>query len=57
MIDEMAMMEVSWFSRQLHRMGKGKDPKPDESVLLSLFKVVTEMGIGSFKTRRLRANN
>ena len=57
MIDEMAMMEVSWFSRQLHRMGKGQDPKPDESVLLSLFKVVTEMGIGSFKTRRLRANS
>jgi 2,4-dienoyl-CoA reductase-like NADH-dependent reductase (Old Yellow Enzyme family) len=57
MIDDMAMMEVSWFSRQLHRMGKGQDPKPDESVLLSLFKVVTEMGIGSFKTRRLRANS
>ena len=57
MIDEMAMMEVSWFSRQLHRMGKGQDPKPDESVLLSLFKVITEMGIGSFKTRRLRANS
>ena len=57
MIDEMAMMEVSWFSRQLHRMGKGQDPKPDESVLLSLFKVVTEMGIGNFKTRRLRANS
>ena len=56
-IDEMAMMEVSWFSRQLHRMGTGKEPKPDESVLLSLFKVIATMGIGSFKTRRLRANS
>lgn len=55
-IDEMAMMEVSWFSRQLHRMGKGQDPKPDESVLLSLFKVITSMGLGSFRTRRMRAN-
>ena len=56
-IDNMAMMEVSWFSRQLHRMGTGKDPKPDESVLLALFKVIATMGVGSFKTRRLRANN
>lgn len=56
MIDEMAMMEVSWFSRQLHRMGKGQDPKPDESVLLSLFKVIADMGMGSFRTRRMRAN-
>jgi len=55
-IDEMAMMEVSWFSRQLHRMGKGQDPKPDESVLIALFKVITSMGVGSFRTRRLRAN-
>ena len=56
-IDEMAMMEVSWFSRQLHRMGKGKDPRPDESVLFSLFKVAAGMGMGSFRTRRMRANS
>ncbi|EKF75561.1 NADH:flavin oxidoreductase [Alcanivorax hongdengensis A-11-3] len=56
-IDEMAMMEVSWFSRQLHRMGKGKDPRPDESVLFSLFKVAAGMGMGSLRTRRMRANS
>ncbi|MEQ3635021.1 NADH:flavin oxidoreductase/NADH oxidase family protein [Alcanivorax sp.] len=56
-IDEMAMMEVSWYTRQLHRMGAGKEPKPNESVLLALFKVIATMGVGSFKTRRLRANS
>lgn len=35
MIDEMALMEVSWYTRQLGRMGKGKAPKKhDRGVLL-----------------------
>lgn len=56
MVDDMAMMEVVWFSRQLHRMGDGKDPKPNEHVFLAMVKSLCGMGAGSFRTRRLRAN-
>lgn len=55
MVDKMAMMEVMWYSRQLHRMGKGKLPKPNESGLWSLLATLAENGWGAFQTRRLRA--
>ncbi len=52
----MALIVVCCCSRQLHRMVKVLDPTPNESVLLSLFKVVSEMGFGSVYTLGLRAN-
>lgn len=54
-VDRMALMEVAWYSRQLHRMAKGKDPRPDESGLSSFIKTVLTSGYRTFKTRRLRA--
>lgn len=54
MIDKMAMMEVAWYTRQLHRMGNGKDPVINESVLLSLCSTVWRSMIGSSKTKRMR---
>ncbi len=57
-IDQMAMMEVLWFARQLHRMGKGKDPVRDESVLMAFMRSMITMAFRSTRTRRmkLRAN-
>jgi hypothetical protein len=57
-IDDMAMMEVVWFARQLHRMGKGKDPVQDESVLMAFIRSLLMVAIRSSKTKRmkLRAN-
>jgi 2,4-dienoyl-CoA reductase-like NADH-dependent reductase (Old Yellow Enzyme family) len=57
-IDEIAMMEVLWFARQLHRMGKGRDPVRNESVLLAFIRSLTTMAFRSTRTRRmkLRAN-
>ena len=57
-IDEMAMMEVVWFARQLHRMGKGKEPIRNESVLGALIRSMTMVSLRSMRTRRmkLRAN-
>ncbi len=55
MVDRMAMMEVMWYARQLHRMGRGRDPKPDESGLWSLLASLVANGWGTFQTRRLRA--
>jgi 2,4-dienoyl-CoA reductase-like NADH-dependent reductase (Old Yellow Enzyme family) len=54
LIDRTAMMEVSVYSRQLHRMGKGKAPKPDENRKLALAGVLMSSGFGTLFTR-LRA--
>ena len=54
-VDNMAMMEVSWYTRQLARMGKGKDPVVDEGGFSSLMKVLSTTAVRGFKTRRLRA--
>jgi len=54
-VDKMALMEVAWYSRQLHRMARGKDPRPDESGLVSFLKTMVSNGYRTFQTRRLRA--
>ncbi|MFQ3216939.1 NADH:flavin oxidoreductase/NADH oxidase family protein [Paraperlucidibaca sp.] len=56
MIDRMAIMEVSWYTRQLHRMGNGKVPKPNESGLWSFAATVVANVRGTRKTRRMRAS-
>ncbi|MCK0538382.1 NADH:flavin oxidoreductase/NADH oxidase family protein [Alcanivorax quisquiliarum] len=48
-VDDMAMMEVSWYTLQLDRLGRGKAPLPDASGLGSLLKV-----LGVVTWRRLR---
>jgi 2,4-dienoyl-CoA reductase-like NADH-dependent reductase (Old Yellow Enzyme family) len=53
-IDDMAMMEVVWFARQLHRMGKGKEPIRDESVLMAMIRSMTMVAIRSTRTKRMR---
>ena len=54
-IDRMALMEVVWYSRQLRRMAKGQAPKPNESGLWSFCANLLHNGVGTWKTRRLRA--
>lgn len=56
MVDRMAIMEVSWYTRQLHRMAKGQEPKPNESPLWALFGIVIGNVRGTMKTRKLRAS-
>jgi len=55
-VDKMALLEVTWYGRQLRRMAAGKNPKPNESGLASFMKTVLSTGYHTFKTRRLRAN-
>jgi len=55
LIDNMALMEVAWYARQLRRMANGGEPKPNESGLVSFLIGMTENGWNTFKTRRLRA--
>ena len=54
-IDRMALMEVVWYSRQLRRMAKGQATKPNESGLWSFCANLIHNGLGTWKTRRLRA--
>ncbi|MGH8461901.1 MAG: NADH:flavin oxidoreductase/NADH oxidase family protein [Stenotrophobium sp.] len=55
MVDRMALMEVAWYSRQLRRIGEGREPKPHESGLKSFAVGMLENGWNTFRTRRLRA--
>lgn len=55
LVDNLGLMEVMWYSRQLHRMGRGKDPRPNESGLWSLLANLAANGWGTLQTRRLRA--
>lgn len=53
-IDNMALMEVSWYTRQLGRMGQGKKPRQHDRGLLSLMEVLAVMTSRGLRTR-LRA--
>lgn len=55
MVDEMAMMEVSWYARQLHRMGAGKEPSKQPRGIWSLLAVLMEMASSGLRSRRVRA--
>ncbi|MCA9579457.1 MAG: NADH:flavin oxidoreductase/NADH oxidase family protein [Myxococcales bacterium] len=54
-VDRMALMEVAWYSRQLRRLGSGRDPKPNESGLVAFLGNVVDGGWKTMTTR-LRAS-
>lgn len=53
-IDGMGTLEVTWYTRQLHRMGRGEAPVPDENALKSFVFDLRDKGLGILRTR-LRA--
>lgn len=53
-IDKLGMTELTWYERQLHRMGAGQEPQPDENALLSAMKYSMTHGLRGFRTRRAR---
>ncbi len=55
MVDEAAMMEVSWYTLQLGRIARGKAPLPDAGGLSSLLKVAGVVGWRRLRMGRLRA--
>ena len=54
-VDEMAIMEVSWYTRQLKKMGQGKNPTPGESPKKVFLLTVLDSIRGTRKVQRLRA--
>jgi len=57
-VDKTGLMEVSWYTGQLKRIGKGEAPKPRESALWVFLKIMAQQaGLGRKKApTRLRAN-
>lgn len=51
-IDRMGMMEVSWYARQLHRIGHGKEPALGESPKYALAATLASQGIAALFSRR-----
>jgi 2,4-dienoyl-CoA reductase-like NADH-dependent reductase (Old Yellow Enzyme family) len=56
LVDKMAIMEITWYTRQLHRIGSGKAPRPNEAALKVFLISLWETFTGMRKTRRLRAS-
>jgi len=52
-MDKMIPLEIVWYTEQIHRMGKGKEPKPNASVKMSVLR--TMMSLGSAMLKRTRA--
>jgi 2,4-dienoyl-CoA reductase-like NADH-dependent reductase (Old Yellow Enzyme family) len=51
-LDRMAMLEITWYENQMRYMGMGMDPRPDENVYKTVFKIFKNMGAVAFKRRR-----
>ncbi|MFU3033300.1 NADH:flavin oxidoreductase/NADH oxidase family protein [Pseudomonas aeruginosa] len=54
-VDRMGIMEVLWYTRQLKRIARGSEPRPNEGGLSAFLKSVFNSSWGTFRTRRLRA--
>jgi 2,4-dienoyl-CoA reductase-like NADH-dependent reductase (Old Yellow Enzyme family) len=58
MIDRMGLMEITWYTGQLKRIGRGEAPKPNESPLWVFFKYIAKQA-GMFRKKsptKLRAS-
>jgi hypothetical protein len=58
LIDKMGLLEVTWYTGQLKRIGKGEAPKPNESALWVFIKFIAhQVGMGrKKKPTKLRAS-
>jgi len=54
-VDRMGIMEVLWYTRQLKRIAKGGNPRPNESGLTAFLKSLVNSSWGNYRTKRMRA--
>jgi 2,4-dienoyl-CoA reductase-like NADH-dependent reductase (Old Yellow Enzyme family) len=52
LLDNFALLEVTWYEQQLAYIAKGKPTQPDQSVWFSLAKTIVENGFQVFQKRR-----
>lgn len=53
-LDQMAMLDVTWYENQLARMGSGGDPDPEMGGLSSMCRTLWTQGRQAFALRRAR---
>jgi 2,4-dienoyl-CoA reductase-like NADH-dependent reductase (Old Yellow Enzyme family) len=53
-LDRLVPLEITWYTQQLHRMGRGLDPDPTLGALKSILTTFLTMGIQNFKRTRAR---
>jgi len=51
-LDRLLPLEIIWYTRQLHRMGLGQEPKKDASAILALLASIFSLGFSSLKRVR-----
>ncbi len=51
-IDDLGMIEMTWYSEQLSRMAQGKPPAPDMSVWRAATQAMLSRGLKAFEKRR-----
>jgi 2,4-dienoyl-CoA reductase-like NADH-dependent reductase (Old Yellow Enzyme family) len=57
MIDKMAVMEISWYTNQIKRMGRGYAPLPNESVWVVFLKLIFNQALLGVKfPKKMRAS-
>lgn len=54
MIDDMAMLELTWYEQQLKRISKGKPPKIDKSIWTTMVQAVFDNGVHALQRRRAK---
>ncbi|MDZ4678577.1 MAG: NADH:flavin oxidoreductase/NADH oxidase family protein [Oligoflexia bacterium] len=50
-LDKLFPLEISWYTHQLHRMGKGLDPNPNASTYSIILRSIFELGITSLRSQ------
>lgn len=55
MIDRMGIMEVVWYTRQLHRIGSGQPPRPRDPALRAFLAYAARNALAGARPQRLRA--
>ena len=53
LIDRVTMLEITWYENQMRYVGEGRDPRPDENVYITVFRIFKHMGSMAFKRRRV----
>ncbi|MGD6775102.1 NADH:flavin oxidoreductase/NADH oxidase family protein [Sutcliffiella horikoshii] len=53
LVDQTAMLELTWYSNQLERIGKGKPTNPELSPKVALLQTLWKNGIDVFQMRRV----
>lgn len=56
MVDKMGLMEVSFYTNQLKKIGDGKKTRPNEPPIIALMKVVSRQILSGRLPQRLRAS-